>query len=65
MPEELITRAKNHGDVISIVKWCNKEDLGFEGRIQGNVIFAEVEPRLSKMTVTKDYIDEVIYDFKV
>ena len=44
---------------------CNKEDMGFKGRIQGNVIFAEVEPRLSKMTVTKYYIDEVIYDFTV
>jgi hypothetical protein len=38
---------------MSTVKWCNKEDLGFEGRIQGDVIFAEVEPRVSKMTVQR------------
>jgi len=63
VPEDLITRAKNHGDVISIVRWCNKDDLGFKGLIQGNVIFAEVEPRLCKMTINKEYIDEVIYDF--
>ena len=25
IPKNLITRAKDHGDVISIVKWCNKE----------------------------------------
>ena len=43
---------------MSTVKWCNKEDLGFEGRIQGDVIFAEVEPTVSKMTVHKDYIDK-------
>ena len=53
VPEELITRARDHGDVMSTVKWCNKEDLGFEGRIQGDVIFAEVEPRVSKMTVQR------------
>jgi hypothetical protein len=47
--EGLIIRAKAHGDVMSIVKWCNKEDLGFEGRIQGDIIFAEIEPRLSKI----------------
>ena len=65
VPEELITSAKKHGDVVSIVKWCNKEDLGFEGRIQGDLTLAEVEPRLSKTLCYKDYIDEVIYDFTV
>jgi hypothetical protein len=63
--EEWITRDRDHGNVMSTVKWCNKEDLGFEGRIQGDVIFAEVEPTVSKMTVHKDYIDEVIYYFTV
>jgi len=63
VPEELIGRTKNHGDVMSIVKWCNKEDWGFEGRIQGDVIIAEVEPRVSKMIARKDYIDEIVYDF--
>jgi hypothetical protein len=33
VPKSLITRAKNYGDVMSIVNWCNKEDMGFEGRI--------------------------------
>lgn len=42
VPEELINKAKNHSDVMSVVKWCNKEDMGFEGRIQGDIIFAEV-----------------------
>jgi len=58
VPEEWITRDMDHGNVMSTVKWCNKEDLGFEGRIQGDVIFAEVEPTVSKMTVHKDYIDK-------
>jgi hypothetical protein len=65
VPEGLIIRAKSHDDVMSVVKWCNKEDLGFEGRIQGDIIYAEIEPRLSKIIVDKDYIDEVIYDFTV
>jgi hypothetical protein len=33
VPKSLITGAKNYGDVMSIVNWCNKEDMGFEGRI--------------------------------
>jgi hypothetical protein len=45
----LVAMARNHGDVRSIVKWCNKEDPGFEGRIQDDVIFADVETRLSKV----------------
>jgi hypothetical protein len=27
VPEELITRAKNHGDVVSIVKWCRRSGI--------------------------------------
>ena len=42
VPKELINKAKNHSDVMPVVKWCNKEDIGFEGRIQGDIIFAEV-----------------------
>ena len=65
VPEELINKAKNHSDVMSVVKWCNKEDMGFEGRIQGDIIFAEVELRISEILAHKDYIDEVIYEFTI
>ena len=65
VPEELIYKAKNHSDVMSVVKWCNKEDMGFEGRIQGDIIFAEVEPRILEILAHKDYIDEVIYEFTI
>ena len=64
VPEELINKAKNHSDVMSVVKWCNKEDMGFEGRIQGDIIFAEVELRISEILAHKD-IDEVIYEFTI
>ena len=64
-PEKLINRARNHSDAMSVVKWCNKEDMGFEGRIQGDIIFAEVELRISEILVHKDYIDEVIYEFTI
>jgi hypothetical protein len=64
-PEELINRARNHSDAMSVVKWCNKEDMGFEGRIQGDIIFAEVELRISEILAHKDYIDEVIYEFTI
>jgi hypothetical protein len=43
VPQNWVARARNHGDVMSIVKWCNKQDLGLEGCIQGDVIFADVE----------------------
>lgn len=66
LPKSLINAAKIYGDVMSIVNWCNKEDLGFEGRIQGDVIFTEVEPKLSETAVDRDYnIDYVRYDFTV
>jgi hypothetical protein len=64
VPKSLIAAAKTYGDVMSIVNWCNREDLGFEGRIQGDVIFTEVELKLSKTTVDRYYItDYVRYDF--
>lgn len=64
VPDELINKTKNHGDIISVVKWCNKEDLGFE-RLQGDIVFAEIEPRISEILAHKDYIDEVIYEFTI
>lgn len=66
VPNSLIAAAKTYGDVMSIVNWCNKEDLGFEGRIQGDVIFTEIEPKLFETAVDRDYnTDYVRYDFMV
>jgi hypothetical protein len=35
------------------------------GHIQGDIIFAEVELRISEILAHKDYIDEVIYEFTI
>jgi hypothetical protein len=69
VPVELIWQAKNNGDVMSIVNWCNKHDLGFEGRIQGDILYASVEPktkqRIVKPAHQRLYSDELTHDFKL
>jgi hypothetical protein len=69
VPVELIWQAKNNGDVMSIVNWCNKHDLDFEGRIQGDILYASVEPktkqRIVKPAHQRLYSDELTHDFKL